>query len=544
MRYLRTVVIGLIVGLVLVGSVWAGTVLGPVQDATSTATKAAPRVPLAQANVTAAGAFDEPLPAGQLLAGAAKISTEPAPDASKGEVWLRDATKCTPLTSGDVETTLDHAADWRLTWIENNNCIYMGGFGIGPSQPVLEWDHEYGLWVRSAAFVRDGKAIVLTIIDGEGYFGRYRNMCPDKDNPCGSLDISEQLATETGLDKSSFVFASTHAHSAMDFIGGWGGVPPWYMRQVSAALKSSVRQALGVDACPADQDPAAPTCIPLQPATVEAGEVLARGLNGERRDSYRSAEDPSLNWIRARTADTGAIISTVGTFAAHATSFGDEATKAHADWPGVFEKTVETRFGGIGLALEAGLGNMSSRGGFMMGRSLGELVPVVGAGTAIADPVVRSKQEFWDQPVTNMPLGTLGAGGFFDRPFGGPAVVEAVKPGWNIPCRSAGPTSVNVAVTAARIGGVFITAAPGEVFANFSNTLEERAPVTTLAIGQANDALGYMPQSFETDDKARQGGGFIGDAHAFEYEDAYSIDRCFGDKALETTIKLLGEIVS
>jgi hypothetical protein len=28
----------------------------------------------------------------------------------------------------------------------------------------------------------------------------------------------------------------------------------------------------------------------------------------------------------------------------------------------------------------------------------------------------------------------------------------------------------------------------------------------------------------------------------FEYEDAYSIDRCFGDKALETTIRLLGEL--
>jgi hypothetical protein len=325
----------------------------------------------------------------------------------------------------------------------------------------------------------------------------------------------------------------------MDFIGGWGGVPQWYMDDVAAAMRSSVLQTLGAEPCPAGQDPSSPSCVPLQAATIEGGDVLARNLNGERRDSYRSAEDPSLNWMRASAADTGATIATLGTFAAHATSFGGSAIKAHADWPGVFDKTVEDRFGGIGLMFEAGLGNMSSRGGAMMGRTLGELVP--DEGTAVADPAVNAKQEFWDQPITNLPLNTLGGAGFFDRAFGGPATVEVAKPNWSVPCRSAGATSVRVSVTAARVGNILITAAPGEVFSNFTNTLEERGGLTTLAIGQANDALGYMPQSFETDDKARQGGGFIG-AGVFEYEDAYSIDRCFGDKALETTIRLLGEL--
>lgn len=540
MRYARSIVIGLITGILLVGSVWAGVGLGPVSDTVSKARETAPatRKALPVSKLTAAGAsFTTPLPAGQVLAGAAKISIKPAPDESKGQKWVRDKAECTPATSGDVEGTLTHVADPRITWIENNNCIYMGGFGIGPSQPVIEWDDEYGLWSRSAAFVRDGKAIVVTILDGEGYFGAYRNMCGA--TPCGAFDLASQLATQTGLDAASFVFASTHAHSAMDFIGGWGGVPQWYMDQVAASMKSSVLQALGVEACPADQDPQAPTCIPLQAATIEGGEVLARGHNGERRDSYRSAEDPTLNWLRARTADAGATIATVGTFAAHATSFGGNAIKAHADWPGVFDKTVEQRFGGIGLMFEAGLGNMSSRGGFMMGKGLGELVPT--QGTPVADPVVNSKQAFWDQPVTNQPLNALGSAGFFDRAFAGPATVTVQKPGWNVPCVSGGPTSVRVAVTAAKVGNIFITAAPGEIFANYSNTIEERGALTALAIGQANDALGYMPQAFETDDKARQGGGFAG-LGVFEYEDAYSIDRCFGDKALETTIGLLGQL--
>lgn len=534
---LRTIVGGLITGALLVGSVWAGAGLVPAGQQPAPLPK--PPSLLKPAKIDAgAVSFDAVLPPDRLLAGAAKVDIFPTPDATKGEVWERDRATCLPASQEGINPgpLQDHVADFRIRWAENSNCIYMGGFGIGPSMPVEEWDTEYGLWSRSAAFVRDGKAIVVTILDGEGYFAKYDRMCGT--SPCGTFDLAASLAQSTGLAADSFVFASTHAHSAMDFIGGWGGVPQWYMDQVAQAMRSSVLQALGREACPPNQNPLAPTCIPLQEATVEAGDVLARGLNRERRDGYRSAEDPSLNWLRAK-ATGGSTIATVGTFAAHAVSFGSGAKKAHADWPGIFDKRVEERFGGIGLMFEAGLGNMSTNGGAGIGNSLATLVP--DSGTKIASPTVNAAQAFWDQPITNVPLAMLGAPGFFDRSFGGPATVTAAKPGWNKPCVSASAVSARVAVTAARIGNVYITAAPGEVFANFSNTIEERGGLTALAIGQANDALGYMPQSFETDDSARQGGGFVGEG-LFNYEDAYSIDRCFGDKALETTITLLGQL--
>jgi hypothetical protein len=117
--------------------------------------------------------------------------------------------------------------------------------------------------------------------------------------------------------------------------------------------------------------------------------------------------------------------------------------------------------------------------------------------------------------------------------------VEAGKSA-NKPCRSASAMSARVNVVAAKIGGVVVTSAPGEIFANYSNTIEERSSITALAIGQANDALGYMPQSFETDHAGRQGVGFVG--QVAEYEDAYSIDHCFGDVALEKTLGLLGSL--
>ncbi|MFA5891752.1 MAG: hypothetical protein WDA27_12500 [Actinomycetota bacterium] len=536
---LRSLFTAGVTGVLIVGAAWAGVGLAPVP----TAIPGAPgsRTPTTARSLDGANVgIGDDLGPDEALVGAAKVDIKPMPDESKGEVWEHDdAAKCLPMTSGDVEGSLTHAANWRLPWIENTNCIYMGGFGIGPSQPVLGWDdydadvpaggeNGYGLWARSFAVSRGGGTLVLTILDGEGYNGLYNKLCPS-DEACGAHDLAAQLGAELGLDPASFVFSSTHAHSSMDFIGGWGGVPEWYMRQVANAMRTSVREAVGQ----------------MVPARLEAGDTLARPYNNERRDTYHSAEDPTVNWIRAVGRDDETV-ATVATFAAHATSFGSDETVAHADWPGVFAKRVEERFGGIGLAFESGLGNMSagrnSRGS--MGKALADLLPGIGGGTLVTQPDVNVAQTFWDQPVTNTPLMTLGTGGFFDRPFqSASAQITPAKEGSNKPCVSASGVSVHVAATAARIGGVIVTAAPGEIFANFSNTIEEMAPITGLAIGQANDALGYMPQSFETDHAARQGPGFAGGG-MFEYEDAYSIDACFGDKTLETQIAMIRALFS
>jgi hypothetical protein len=107
--------------------------------------------------------------------------------------------------------------------------------------------------------------------------------------------------------------------------------------------------------------------------------------------------------------------------------------------------------------------------------------------------------------------------------------------------------SAEVAASAARIGDdVALSAAPGEIFSNYSNTMKEQsgAPMT-MPLGQANDALGYMPQSFEMSPIGQQGLGFVGELQGYmfvNYEDAYAIDKCFGDMALETSIDLLNDL--
>jgi hypothetical protein len=565
-----------LVGAMSIGLAWAGQGLVPVsadkalEDTVGEVAPAARQAP--EGDTFAAG--DAPqldLTSGQLLAGAAKVSLRPQPE-QYGGTWEQNYDKCAnlaPNPTGFQEGAM-HVADFRVRWAENPNCIFMGGYGIGPMNPIVKWDDEYGLWSRSVAMSDGTDTVVLTLIDAVYWEAHYNNMC----DGCGFIELADKLAEETGLTPESFIFASTHSHTSPDFIGGWGGVPEWYMQQATDSLQASAKQAVAS----------------MEPAVLEAGEVLARQFNAERRDFYRSAEDDGFSWFRLVDADDqpspevcttptptptesprpgtkpkattppsptpictppnpGRAIATVGAYAAHPVTADESSGTADADFPAVFAKSVEERFGGVGMFLQTGLGNMSPRGNKVeMGTGLAGLVPAIGGGTKVANPDVRVGRTFWDQPVTNVPLGSLGVAGFFDRKFNqSPATVaEGKGSAENKKCRSASPVSVRTSVSAVKIGSLWITGGPGELFSNLTNTIEERNPGgVTLALGLVNDGLGYIVQSFETDHVGRQGVGFAGSAGPVglsEYEDAYSIDHCFGDATLEHTIRLLGSL--
>lgn len=577
-RAVRSIFVSFLVGVLCLGVAWAGAGLAPVSDLTGAAKgKKADRLVGLEENaagdavleetvtVSDAAAALEPLEPGQIYAGASKVSLYPRPDDYQtqfpGARWETSQEACETLSPSEagLEGTATHVSDTRVKWSENPDCIYMGGYGIGPMNAVGSWDDEYGLWARSVA-MQDaaGDTTVLTLIDAIYWEAEYNSMCPG--DPCGFTDISKQLAAETGLPAESFIFASTHAHTSMDFIGGWGGVPDWYMQQATDSLKAAVTSALGS----------------LEPAVLEAGESIVRERNGERRDFYRSAEDDGLSWFRLVDADDqprpevcttptptekpkkgdpaptptcepaapGRAIATVGAYAAHPVTEDEGAGQADADFPAVFAKTVEGRFGGVGMFLQTGLGNISPRGDKVtMGTGLASYIPAIGGGEQVLDTNLKFGRRYWDQPVTNGPLGSLGSGGFFDRKMTEKPATLTVGKNSGAPnknCTSASPISVNTSVSAVKVGSLWITGGPGELFSNITNTLEERNPDgVTLALGLVNDGLGYIIQSFETDHLGRQGTGFVGSPIA-EYEDAYSIDHCFGDAALEYTIQLLG----
>lgn len=592
-RVAKTLLTSFIVGVLSIGMAWAGIGLVPMNAKTDAAAgkRGSRFVGVEAASESAATAAQTTytpadLQPGQILAGAAKVNLYPRPEDYQGQFpgarWEQDQSKCEmPSEYNASQEGLMHVPDTRVKWPENPDCLYMGGYGLGPMNSISTFDPVYGLWARSVAMQdKDGQALVMTLIDATYWEAKYDSLCPGE--PCGFLDLAQQLSDETGLPPESFIFFSTHSHTAMDFIGGWGAVPDWYMQQATDSLKAAALQALGN----------------MEPAVLEAGESIVRARNGERRDYYRSAEDDTMSWFRLIDADSatpelcptptpvpapsptattpdkpgkpkpkptpaptpsptpsptvpctpaspGKAIATVGAYAAHPVTEDEGGGEADADFPAVFAKRVEDRFGGTGMFLQTGLGNISPRGNKEeMGNGLANVIPGLGAGTQITNTDLKVGRRAWVQPATNAPLTSLGRAGFFDRSFNStPAQLSVGKSGTpNKQCRTASPISVETTVSAAKIGSLWITGGPGELFSNITNTIEERNPNgITLALGLANDGLGYIIQSFETDNVGRQGTGFVGDPIA-EYEDAYSIDHCFGDASLEYTIQLLDSL--
>ncbi len=541
---------GLVRTWALVATLAASAAVPLVVQATAPTTPGAgAQVPLPTDLPTDPGRLDAPpaiapapmVPAATLLAGAAKVDIAPRPD-DFGGTWETDFAACATLSEATVAalvggdpSLLEHLASAGSPWPENPDCIYMGGFGIGPMNPLVEVDPDHGLWVRAMALSDGTDTAALAVVDGEGWLWDYANKCDD----CGAAQIADRVAGATGVDPAGIVVAATHAHSAPDFIGGWGFVPDWYMRQVTEAIVTALTEAITT----------------MDAAIVEVGEELARPFNRERRDTYRSPEEQQLTWVRAWRNDGASgrrtTVFTLGAYAAHPTTYGTNDGVGHADWPGGFVSRLEERFGGVGLQVMTGLGNMSASG---MGRPpegggepgqvrLADLVPAVGEGHVVDATDLAVARATWRQPLTNVPLSALGIPGLFDRQFDPvPTELRTGKDPANAPCASQSPYSVVLPVSAWRLGDdLVLTAAPGEIFSNVSNTIKEhgRAAVT-IPMGQANDALGYMPQSFELNPVGQQGLGFVAGGYVFvNYEDSYAIDRCVGDKVLETTLELL-----
>ena len=591
----RSTLIAGMTGTLMVSAAWAGIGLAPVPvpslPATAPSAPAAPALPVtAPASTDGAGSTQQGTAAATgLRVGASKASINPDPARMAkrypGARWEQDLTKCTRLNPdqlaedlpNEVSNVATHLASTGSPWPENPDCIYQGGYGLGPMFPVSKFDQTLGLWVRSIAIGDGADTFILTTVDGEGWLWDYKNKCTD----CGVKQIAASLAADpelkaAGVTPASFSLSASHSHTAPDFIGGWGYVPDWYMAQVTDTIKATSKEAV----------------LSMRAATLEYGSENARKHNKERRSTYRSAEEAELNWLRAvavpttttttptttDAADTTTdangnkgngrkaspspspapttepaapeVIATLGAFAAHPVTADESAGIAHPDWPGTFVSRAEQRFGGTGMLVMTGLGNVTGANP-NTGAALADLIPAVGNADVANGSDVRFKQTTWRQPVTNVPLDALGTPGFFDRKFDNMPAKVAVSDGSpeytpnpgngfsQSACISASPQSVELPVSVLKIGqDLVLTTGPGELFGNLTNTIKEKAPnQVVFPLGQTNDALGYMPQSFEINAAGQQGLGFaVGGFLVVNYEDSYAVDRCVGDMVLESTI--------
>jgi hypothetical protein len=483
------------------------------------------------------------VPAGTAVVRAGEGRRSLSPVVPEGEVWERDPAVCQlldPSTLGQLGGTVEALVDREgRPWPTADGCLYLGGYGIGPMNPMTDVDDEVGLWARALAIEgTDSGTFVLVAVDAVGWTWDRVRVCPE----CGAGAIADRLGDELDIDPAGIWIHATHSHTSPDAMGAWGGLPEWYLRQMTEAIEDAVRDA--VDG--------------LRPAVLETAEVLAREHNRERRSTYRSAEEAHLGMLRALAVtedgarfleaegrDVPAVVATLATYAAHPTTQSAGSGVAHPDWPGLLEATLDARDGGRTVHAMTGLGNLSTAGGYAIGERLADLVPEPGSGDLLQRADVRVTSTQLRHPVSNLPLTVLGAPGFVDREFLLEPSTVSVGPSAEAPCVSAGAATVSAPVSAARIGdAVALTAGPGELFSNVTNVIKERSGARlTLPLSLVDDALGYVGQSFEVDRASQQGLGFAADGYLFvDYEDSYQIDVCFGDAVLERTLELLADL--
>jgi hypothetical protein len=492
------------------------------------------------------------LPDGMFLVGAARASLAPAPDVFGGSDDRWETERCTSLDSGNIET--DHVvpslADARGWPAASPDCIYLGGFGIGPARPATHVGHG-GVWVRALAVSNGERTFLYAIADTVGWFARYDStICAD----CGIRDVRDRVAGDLGIDVGDVIVGSTHTHAGADTYGGWGGIPDWYRAQLRDAAVAALKQAVAN----------------LEQATIEVGETHLRDRNNERRDTYHSTADTGATWLRATAADAS-VIATWSTYAGHPTVVSEPIL--HADWPGAAARRFESAHGGVGLLFEGGLGNVSISeappgpdlpAGLSEDEGAAEATGIAYADAVIADvarggatlttnALAADVRDFDHPAMTNPGLTTLAGIGLFDREFtpltpgaGVPGTYGWSKAGqWGTvvgsppqpsptslrSCISSGPV-ITTTAGAHRIGAFAVAFGPGELFSTITEVVKEKADssAVTMVLGQTNDALGYIIPSVEFDlqgNAATEYGTQTG-----EYEEVFSIDRCFGDHVL------------
>jgi hypothetical protein len=598
-RLVRGAAGAFVAGTVLVGAAWAGVGLAPVSAPSGPLDDLLPGVgdllpapsPQAEAAAAALGEGDGPpsldglerLAPGELLVGAAVTSLDPDPDR-----WQTGG--CSEYVSNFPEEVTHLAGDLlehqTLTWPRSPDCIYLGGYGIGPARAATSVDPHAGVNVRSLAISNGEQTILWQTVDLVGYFAKYRDdLCGD----CGILDVRRRISDEVGIPVANVAVGSTHTHGGADGYGAWGGLPDWYRAQVRDQIVASAYDALRA----------------MRPAAVEIGSVEARAFNSQRRDTYWSTADYGAVWLQARAlgGDTGGdgdggagggpgrgkgkgggsqpapeppapepgeVIATLVNYAAHPVVLGAQPVM-HGDWPATASKALGDQLGGVGLVMEGGLGNVSpsrptERGQDLTGDAtydqydrvieMGEdFAAFIGGdiargGHRLVDNEIVAVTETIEHPVTNWLEAGLGVAGLLDRDFlPGDAAGAAGTYRWSKggdqaqlrSCATAAPLTIKTEVSGYRVGDLVVLTGPGELFSNMSQVVKSRARRNALGGGQAmvfaqmQDSLGYIIQSFEVDDA----GGVTTYAGVAEYEETFMLDRCFGDHVLDTQLAII-----
>ncbi|HEV8540870.1 MAG TPA: neutral/alkaline non-lysosomal ceramidase N-terminal domain-containing protein [Verrucomicrobiae bacterium] len=262
-----------------------------------------------------------------------------APYYSKTMARLRANAATNRINRGFVEAGFGSA---RLTPILNSatnvplegkfRTLPLAGYGNRHGRPATGVHDD--LYVKAVA-IRVGSEMVVM-------FGADALIVPRE-----VADVAvERLRADLGLRREQLYFSATHTHSSL---GGWGpgwvgeafagnfnsGVPLWFADRFVAAAKKAVED--------------------LRPAEFGHGSFSAREFVRNRVVGELGSVDPEFSY--AVFKQLNGRLGVLGSYNAHATVLSGAVMEFSADYPGYWQRAIESATGGAAVFLAGSVGS-------------------------------------------------------------------------------------------------------------------------------------------------------------------------------------------
>ena len=183
-------------------------------------------------------------------------------------------------------------------------------------------------------------------------------------HPPVARQLEQKIVEQLHLDPDRFLYTATHTHSGP---GGWG--QNWFEEQF-AGPPDPVVVAVFIDSTIAAIRRAV---ADRQPAAYSVGAVQAPRFIRNRLVGDKGQVDAELVYAIFQSNDNP--IGVFASYSAHATVLSSHNMQMSGDYPGYFERKIESELGGEAIFAAAGLGSHSYRGegeGFAKAAFVGE----------------------------------------------------------------------------------------------------------------------------------------------------------------------------
>jgi hypothetical protein len=388
--------------------------------------------------------------------------------------------------------------------------INLGGFGLGDGSVIPDAavgaGHKgqfEGEHIAARAFVvqdqATGLATALATVETQGMFAAYQN------NKQDGLDaIAKRVAKDIpALPASNIVIANDHTHSGPDAIGAWGFIPSDYLDYIASQTVAAIEEAFNTRrpariTAGADD---APDLIYNMTCTEALNQSADSNFPNNICTPFLENKDSWVRVLQARDASTDAVITTVMSYAAHATLGGGNGV--HGDWPQFLSDALTATYGGVGIAFEGTNGRIQPcrpRCSFTNAATPGYEQPdrkvaysnmllyhvakALTGAPAVTGPVKVAKTMIRQEAVNPFLLLLLERG----KAVGAP-IQRSKKAPWLV------GNTIGTVVSAVRIGDLLINGAPGEPYPNIAAGVVEATNVPAMrhwTLGLADDQLGYL----------------------------------------------------